>query len=157
MRTLQNLFTDDTSFSHGRLTYHILCSKDTQSLKTIFEQPLSDVHAEWMMRTLMKKRERGEMLCYGVFLEDELIGVVEVYDIHPASFEIGYRVSPAWRSRGFGTAMVMGFLSHVQDVDLTRIRARVRPDNTASIRILENNGFEMRERTDSFCLYEVKP
>lgn len=157
MRTIDNLFTDNTAFSYQNLTYHILNESDTEHLKYLFDQPLSDMQAQFMMKTLLHKAEKREMLCYGVYSESEMIGVMEIYDIHAFSFEIGYRIRPDRRNHGYGTAMVKGFLSYVRDVKLTGIRARVHTDNTASMRILEHNGFELKERTDRGCLYEVKP
>lgn len=157
MCTIENLFTDNTAFSYQNLTYHILNESDAEHLKYLFDQPLSDGQARFMMKTLLHKAENREMLCYGVYYESEMIGVMEVYDIQTFSFEIGYRIRPDKRNQGFGTAMLKGFLTYMCDVKLTEIRARVNLDNTASIRVLEHNGFELKERTDSCCLYEVKP
>jgi [ribosomal protein S5]-alanine N-acetyltransferase len=60
---------------------------------------------------------------------------------HDGTVEIGYHVAPGWRGRGVGTAVVTEFLGWLADEGVRRVRAAVRPDNTASRALLERLGF----------------
>ncbi|MEV1011932.1 GNAT family N-acetyltransferase [Streptomyces sp. NPDC049881] len=56
--------------------------------------------------------------------------------------EIGYSVAPAFRRRGYATAMVAGLLRRAAaEPAVTTVRASVRPDNTGSLATLERFGF----------------
>jgi RimJ/RimL family protein N-acetyltransferase len=55
--------------------------------------------------------------------------------------EIGYYVSPVWRSRGVAGAIVDAFLVWLSDQGVRRVRATVGPENSASRRLLEHRSF----------------
>ncbi|GAB2774256.1 RimJ/RimL family protein N-acetyltransferase [Hymenobacter luteus] len=56
--------------------------------------------------------------------------------------EIGFSIADDWRGRGLGTELVAGLIRHAADTGLVRqLTARTTPANTASRRILEQNGF----------------
>lgn len=55
--------------------------------------------------------------------------------------DIGYGLAPSARGRGLGTAAVQLLLAWVATRDARQVRAEVRPDNTASLRLLAGLGF----------------
>jgi RimJ/RimL family protein N-acetyltransferase len=56
--------------------------------------------------------------------------------------EIGYRVNPTHRARGFATEIAHTMWAYAAShPDVRVLRANVRPDNTASRRIIEGAGF----------------
>ncbi len=61
---------------------------------------------------------------------------------HPQKFQGGYWVAPAFRGRGLAgqaLALVKNFL--FTSCNAIRVQALVEPDNLASIRVLERNGY----------------
>jgi [ribosomal protein S5]-alanine N-acetyltransferase len=60
-----------------------------------------------------------------------------------ASVEIGYAIDPAYRKQGLATAAAHALITLAwQDPTVSSIRATIRPDNTASSRVVEHLGFQ---------------
>jgi RimJ/RimL family protein N-acetyltransferase len=72
------------------------------------------------------------------------------YGADPATGELSYWVAAAARGRGIGRQMVTRFLDRLamRKPHITRIRARVHPDNRASQRLLLACGFRPCSRGD---------
>ncbi|HEY0780953.1 MAG TPA: GNAT family N-acetyltransferase [Thermoanaerobaculia bacterium] len=70
--------------------------------------------------------------------------------------EIGYSLSTAWRGRGIATEAVRALVERLTRLDdVRRVVARTRPDNPASIAVLERNGFRLGASADpELRLYE---
>jgi [ribosomal protein S5]-alanine N-acetyltransferase len=57
--------------------------------------------------------------------------------------EVGYTVDPAYRRRGYARAMVRALLAWAAAAEgVTRVRASISPDNTASLATIRGFGFE---------------
>ena len=54
--------------------------------------------------------------------------------------DIGYAFLPQYGGQGYAIEAAVGVLAHARALGLTRIVATVRPDNSASIRVLEKLG-----------------
>ncbi len=65
------------------------------------------------------------------------------YTIEDGTAEIGYSISPDHRGRGLATEMIRISLKELtlEREDVKTILARVKPENTASIRVFEKLGF----------------
>ncbi|MEN6594468.1 MAG: GNAT family protein [Clostridiaceae bacterium] len=75
---------------------------------------------------------------------DELIGTAEIFDFDPKvnMATIGYRLNEAYWGRGIATQTVRALTNYLfSTVGLNRIAAYVMPQNVASQRVLEKNGF----------------
>jgi RimJ/RimL family protein N-acetyltransferase len=58
------------------------------------------------------------------------------------TIQIGYRVTPPARNKGYCTAAVKTIVNHIfSDMTIQRITAEANPRNRASIRVLEKAGF----------------
>jgi predicted acetyltransferase len=53
---------------------------------------------------------------------------------------IGYYVRPAWRGKGYGTAILDLTLAEARKLGLERVLLTVHSDNTPSLRLIETNG-----------------
>lgn len=60
--------------------------------------------------------------------------------------DIGYAFLPEYGGQGYAIEAARGVLAHARELDLKRLVATVRPDNSASIRVLEKLGLRF-ERT----------
>lgn len=59
---------------------------------------------------------------------------------------IGYDTRPSYRGRGVGSAMLKQALPIAKSLGLSEVMLTCNDDNLASIRIIEKNGGELRER-----------
>jgi RimJ/RimL family protein N-acetyltransferase len=75
---------------------------------------------------------------------DEIVGLVNFHDRpdDDGAVEIGYRVIPRFRGRGYASEMAaVMWQAAAAHPDVRRLRASVAPDNTASLAIVERAGF----------------
>ena len=90
------------------------------------------------------ERRIGTRVLLGVFDDDTLAGYVALSQISRGAFQnafLGYAIDGERTGRGLATAAVAAALEHAWELDLHRVQANVAPDNVASHRVLEKNGF----------------
>ncbi|HBZ78918.1 MULTISPECIES: GNAT family N-acetyltransferase [Brevibacillus] len=89
----------------------------------------------------------GTGYAFGVFLRetDDMIGRVALSNVVRGAWQnatIGYFMDQSCNQKGYTTAAVRLALAFAfQEAGLHRVQAAVMPRNTASIRVLEKNGF----------------
>ena len=83
------------------------------------------------------------LLHVAIATDGELLGRIGCHE-GPDEYgdvEIGYYVAEARRGAGLGGRIVDAFLGWLREQRVERVSASVRPDNLASLRILEGRGF----------------
>ena len=98
-----------------------------------------------MLRSLRRETRAGRVLAFGVTCEGRLVGQVTVGGIVRGAFEgasIGYWIDGAAAGRGIAPVAVALVVDHCFGAaGLHRIEASVRPENTASRRVLDKLSF----------------
>jgi ribosomal-protein-alanine N-acetyltransferase len=82
--------------------------------------------------------------CHGyvVLTRDRVVGLLLLEDVAAPSATVGYYVSSAERGQGIATAALGALVQVVrQDLGVLRLVADVDPNNVASRRVAERNGF----------------
>lgn len=98
-----------------------------------------------MLRTQRAQQQAGSHLRFGMFFERQLCGQVNVGEIVRGAFNsgyLGYWVDAAVAGRGLaptGVALVADYCFGV--AGLHRLEANVRPENLASVRVMDKVGF----------------
>lgn len=93
---------------------------------------------------------------YTLFIEDQIVGSLGINDILSAdkTAEIGYELAQQFWRRGIMTEALTTFIELLEKQTYLRgVTAKVLPDNTASIRLLENLHFDYQSTTKEFELY----
>lgn len=106
------------------------------------------VHRQW------GRRDAGEGISLAMAgpVRDEALGLVALlHQPEPGVLNIGYWVVPGARRRGLAGAAVRLVTDWALAATGTvRVRARVHPDNAASLRTLQNSGYTVDGRLPSF-------
>jgi RimJ/RimL family protein N-acetyltransferase len=63
--------------------------------------------------------------------------------------DIGYAFLPEYGGQGYAIEAARGVLAHAKALELKRIVATVRPDNSASIRVLEKLGLRFERMIEA--------
>src|SRR5262249_46324844 len=91
------------------------------------------------------QKESNESFLVCCNRDGAIVGTINLSQIFRRSFQnayVGYQLFAGFTGNGFMTeavAIAVGFAFH--DLKLHRLEANVQPDNIASIRVLERNGF----------------
>lgn len=99
-----------------------------------------------MIGMLRRKARRGEAMPFAVTWDGTMIGQVSVNQIvagSSRSASIGYWVAQSYAGRGVVPIAVALVCDHLfGQVGLHRVEIAVRPENAASLRVVEKLGFE---------------
>lgn len=103
-----------------------------------------------MLRTQRKQARAGLLLPFAVTVEGRLAGYVTVGGVTRGAFDsahVGYWVDERVAGRGVATTALALVVDHCFGaVGLHRIEANVRPENAASLRVLDKLGFTAEGR-----------
>lgn len=98
---------------------------------------------EWIAFTQQQRPRQNWAITYHQKIAGS-IGVVPKDDVYRKSIEIGYFVAEEYWGQGIASAAVAQLINHIKDqFDVTRVYAEVFEHNTASMKVLEKNGFHL--------------
>ena len=104
-------------------------------------EPLEPVTREELEEWLPKKKE-GQLWYIIETPAREKVGQIVGRHQEDGSVQIGYRVIPTARCRGFCTEAVKTIIAHLFDSGVKSIEAEANPSNKPSRRVLEKLGFK---------------
>lgn len=99
-------------------------------------------HVKWFNRSL--NEEDGHL--YVLMENDVPVGQIRI-NISDAVAEISYSISSEFRGKGYGRKIVALLIEKIKKEipNIKTISARVKPDNEASKKVFEKEGFNMKE------------
>ncbi len=109
-----------------------------------FPHPYTVANAiEWISYTMQQKPFQNFAITYNQQVAGS-VGITIKSDVYRKSMEIGYFVGEPFWGRGIATESVAQLLEYIrQNFDVVRIYAEVFSHNTASMKVLEKNGFHL--------------
>lgn len=154
--TLQKRFTSLSPLQTPRLILRRIQISDAKDMfsysaredvtRYLLWSPHPDLfYTEGYVRYLQERYDVGDFFDFAIQekASGRMIGTCGFTDISPehGSCEIGYVLHPAYWGRGYATEALGAILSFAGELGLHRVEARLLPQNTASIRVVEKNGF----------------
>src|SRR3989338_9939211 len=103
----------------------------------------------WTMRLADKTN-----YSYIAVLEGTDAGLVRLDKKESGEYEINILIAPGFRGKGLGIATIAETKKIAAGFGITRLIARVKPDNVPSQKIFEKNGFERKGGNEEYVLYE---
>lgn len=99
-----------------------------------------DVHQKWFGRMMEDER----VLQYILMDDDTPVGQIRL-NMDADEAEVGYSVASQYRGQGFGRIMLRLVAKEVASryPHIKRLVAKVKPDNIASNRLFESEGYDM--------------
>ena len=85
---------------------------------------------------------------YGVYLDSELIGMVNDCGIEDGEIEIGYVIHPEYQNRGYASEAVKAVIGELWDMGFQRITAGFFEENPASHKVMEKCGMTLTDEVD---------
>lgn len=97
-----------------------------------------DEHERWLQSSL--GGERRVLLI--AEREGVAVGVLRLERLSPGCAELGITVAPEHRGQGLALSVLHAGIQQAGQLGLTRLVARIRPDNTRSLRSFSRAGFQ---------------
>ena len=135
--------------SADKVALMALCNAvDRTFLSDRLPNPYTEADADWWLG-MVSENEGKEGVWRSIWVDGQLVGSISVErkDEGGKSIgEIGYMILTLWWSQGIGTEAVRQ-ISEIafQELALDQIIGQVFPENVASARVLEKNGFWPQE------------
>ena len=139
------------------ITLHKWTSTDKKALMTLcnavdraflsdrLPQPYTEADADWWLG-MVAENEGKEGVWRSIWADGQLVGSISVErkdESSQAIGEIGYMILTPFWSQGIGTEAVRQICEIAfQELALEHIIGQVFPENVASARVLEKNGFQ---------------
>ena len=95
-----------------------------------------------------------QWLNFVIMLQEQIIGRLEA-TITGNKAEIAYLVGPKWWGNGYGLEGTKWLVDYLQTFHVSEFWATVHPENTYSIKLLHNLGFEETKNFDSNYLQSL--
>ncbi|MBR5175251.1 MAG: GNAT family N-acetyltransferase [Bacteroidales bacterium] len=141
--TLHNWKTDD------KLVLMALCNAvDRTFLSDRLPYPYDEADADWWLG-MVAENDGKEGVWRAIVVDGKIVGSISVErmaDEERNVGAIGYMILTPWWSKGLGTEAVRQMCGIAfRELALERIIGEVFPENLASARVLEKNGFRLKE------------
>ena len=141
--TLHNWKTDD------KLVLMALCNAvDRTFLSDRLPYPYTEADADWWLG-MVAGNDGKEGVWRAIVMDGQIVGSISVErmaDEERNVGAIGYMILTPWWSKGLGTEAVRQMCGIAfRELALERIIGEVFPENLASARVLEKNGFLLEE------------
>ena len=139
--TLHNWKTDD------KLVLMALCNAvDRTFLSDRLPYPYDEADADWWLG-MVAENDGKEGVWRAIVVDGQIVGSISVErmaDEERNVGSIGYMILTPWWSKGLGTEAVRQMCGIAfRELALERIIGEVFPENLASARVLDKNGFRM--------------
>ena len=110
---------------------------------------------------LMELSRGNDCIMMGIYLEGELVGILNETEALGDSVELGYAILPRFHNRGIGTEVLKGAIGYCFDRGFREVIAGAFEQNLPSFRVMEKSGMTRLEKTDEIeyrgkvyrCLY----
>ena len=154
------IFEQFPQYEDGFIVLRRFVQEDAKYLSEVYEERLTKRQAEKTIENYEKSYHDKDEVILGIFgKEDEqLKGIIEIYDIHESELSIGYMIVEKYRHQTYAKNSVYLLTKKlIEDYGITCIHANCHVDNIYSIRVLEHNGYERLGQEEDEYVYAYKP
>ena len=154
------IFEQFPQYEDGFIVLRRFVQEDAKYLSEVYEERLTKRQAEKTIENYEKSYQDKDEVILGIFgKEDEqLKGIIEIYDIHELELSIGYMIVEKYRHQTYAKNSVYLLTKKlIEDYGITCIHANCHVDNIYSIRVLEHNGYERLGQEEDEYVYAYKP
>ena len=114
-----------------------------------------------LARRMLELSRKKDRIVMGIYLDGELVGILNETEVLGDSVELGYAILPRFQNRGIGTEALKGAIDYCFDRGFREVTAGAFAQNRPSFRVMEKNGMTRLEKTDEIvyrgkvyrCLY----
>ena len=143
----------------NEITLDIIREKEFEALISIFKhEKVSETYmvpdltcAEMELRLFSRIRdlsENGEKFVRGIFLGNNLIGIINEVGKQGGEIELGYAIHPNYFGQGYMTRALHIAITHLFSNGIYEVLAGAFEENFPSIRVMQKCGMILHEKTE---------
>lgn len=122
---------------------------DAVVAKTYMVPDFADrAEAEKLAKRLMTLSENPERYMMGIFLHNQLIGILHETQISGDTVEVGYALLPRFYGQGYATEALTGAIDGFFALGFRCVLAGAFEENAASMRVMQKSGMTKIDRQD---------
>lgn len=143
MENNERVYLRDVTREDCDLLFSWANNKETRKNSFNSEQIDYKEHVEWFNNLLLSDNRKQFLLMAG----SDPVGQVRI-DIYGNCCEISYSIEASNRNKGYGTEIIKLAIDKIKNdfSEIKTITARIKPENVASMKCFEKNGFEEKFR-----------
>lgn len=100
-----------------------------------------------------KRMQNTDCYSYIVLLDQTDLGLIRIDKKNNSSYEVNILIAPESQGKGYGIMAIDKTKKIAIKLKIKKLMARVKPDNFASQKIFEKNGFIEKERNKEVIYY----
>ena len=93
-----------------------------------------------MFNHLKNSSQKSDSRTFGVFLNEDLIGLFHEVAVTGSSIEVGYAIHPHYQNQGYATEALKAGIHHFFEKGFSEVYAGAFKINTASLKVMEKAG-----------------
>ena len=101
-----------------------------------------------LFASLLNLSIRSDRYVYGIFLGNQLIGIINDTDIDGKVIELGYALHPDFFSKGYMTEALSALIKHLLENGFDEVVCGAFDHNAPSIRVVEKCGMSRIDKTE---------
>ena len=107
-----------------------------------------DEAREKFLQRLIENTEKVNRFCYGIYLNDRFIGLLNDVDVKDDEVEVGYCLHPDFWNKGYATEALEVAISELFAIGYKTVIAAHFIENPASGRVMQKCGMTRIEKTE---------
>lgn len=131
----------------GRAVVSLLTNEDVG--KTYMVPAFPDRQSQWRLYERLRQLSQcPERFVYGIYLESQLIGILNEVETSETEIELGYVIHPDHHGNGYATEALQAAIAALLNMGYSAVRAGAFEENAASIRVMEKCGMRRLPQTE---------
>ena len=103
-----------------------------------------------LFQKLMKVSNDLDKFVYGIYLDNNLIGLINEVENNGKIIELGYAISPNEQNKGYATETLSACIAALFLMGYLSVKTGAFENNIASMRVMEKSGMKKCEFTEAF-------
>lgn len=131
----------------GRAVLALLTNEEVG--KTYMVPAFPDRQSQWRLYERLRQLSLcPERFVYGIYLETQLIGILNEVETGESEIELGYAIHPDHKGNGYATEALRAAIDALLNMGYKAVHAGAFEDNAASIRVMEKCGMRRLPQTE---------
>ena len=143
----QRLILKNIEYRDKSNLFAFLCDKEVKKTYIVPEFNKEEEKDRYLSK-LIEYCENPDFFIYGIYLNNELIGMINEVDKKDKNIEVGYVIDPKHKGNGYATETLIATTKELFTLGYEKVLAGFFEENKASKRVMEKAGMVKEDYED---------